>query len=213
MIFDERLTELRKAKGLNQKECAISLGIDSSKYNKWENGKNNPDFETVCKLADYFCTTTDYLLGRIAAKNVENIAIIDELGLIDESIATIEKLRTFNPKLPTSPDDKRSLLNVFNDLLANNSFVTLLAVLKVLTDPNKIEWAATQWEGEKYANIFPVAAQVPENVLYERMMHEVLDIVLKQMKKDALILNNPLIPRKDLKKLNKNKGEKHKKRA
>lgn len=63
MLFDKRLTELRKERGYNQKECANALKIDSSKYNKWENGKNCPDFETVCNLANFFNTTTDYLLG------------------------------------------------------------------------------------------------------------------------------------------------------
>ena len=64
MVFHERLTALRKAKGYNQKQCAAVLGIDISKYNKWEGGVNNPNFETLSMLADFFHTTTDYLLGR-----------------------------------------------------------------------------------------------------------------------------------------------------
>ncbi len=62
----ERLKELRKAKGLSQKDCALELGMpDASKYNKWENGANRPDYEMVCQLAKYFNVTTDYLLGVI----------------------------------------------------------------------------------------------------------------------------------------------------
>lgn len=64
MLFDKRLSQLRKEKGISQKECAETLGIESSKYNKWENGKNCPDYETVCMLANFFDTTTDYLLGN-----------------------------------------------------------------------------------------------------------------------------------------------------
>ncbi len=64
MLFHERLTKLRKEGEFKQKECANALKIESSKYNKWENGKNCPDFETVCMLANFFNTTTDYLLGN-----------------------------------------------------------------------------------------------------------------------------------------------------
>lgn len=90
MIFDERLTELRKAKGINQKECAAELGMtDASKYNKWENGKNCPDFTTVCQLARYFDVTTDYLLGASDSKKNENDKINKRLGLSDKAITNL----------------------------------------------------------------------------------------------------------------------------
>ena len=39
MLFDKRLSKLRREKEISQKECAAALGIESSKYNKWENRK------------------------------------------------------------------------------------------------------------------------------------------------------------------------------
>ena len=63
-MFSTRLSKLRKERGISQKQCAEILGIESSKYNKWENGKNRPDYGMVCKLANFFDTTTDYLLGN-----------------------------------------------------------------------------------------------------------------------------------------------------
>lgn len=69
-MFGERLIELRKEKGLSQKECAAAFGVDASKYNKWENEKNSPDYETVCRLAQFFSTTTDYLLGNSSVRHL-----------------------------------------------------------------------------------------------------------------------------------------------
>ena len=63
-MFSERLSKLRKERGISQKQCALNLGVDSSKYNKWENGKNRPSYDMLCKLANFFDTTTDYLLGN-----------------------------------------------------------------------------------------------------------------------------------------------------
>lgn len=62
-MFSAKLSKLRKEKGISQKQCALNLGVDSSKYNKWENGKNRPSYDMVCRLANFFDTTTDYLLG------------------------------------------------------------------------------------------------------------------------------------------------------
>ena len=33
-MFSVRLSKLRKEKGINQKQCALDLDLDSSKYNK-----------------------------------------------------------------------------------------------------------------------------------------------------------------------------------
>lgn len=63
MQFKDRLRFLREATGKSQKECASALGVEYANYNKWENGKA-PNYETLCHIADYFNTTTDYLLGR-----------------------------------------------------------------------------------------------------------------------------------------------------
>lgn len=63
-MFSERLSKLRKEREITQKQCAEILGIEKSKYNKWENGKNRPSYDMVCRLANFFDTTTDYLLGN-----------------------------------------------------------------------------------------------------------------------------------------------------
>ena len=63
-MFSARLSKLRKEKGISQKQCALDLDVDSSKYNKWENRKNRPSYDMVCRLANFFDTTTDYLLGN-----------------------------------------------------------------------------------------------------------------------------------------------------
>lgn len=63
-MFAERLTELRKEKGLTQDELGKILGFRDSTISQYETGKRKPDQETLTKIADYFDVTTDYLLGR-----------------------------------------------------------------------------------------------------------------------------------------------------
>jgi transcriptional regulator with XRE-family HTH domain len=78
MEFFNRLKELREGTGMNQKEFAASMNMEQSKYNKWENGKNAPDYEGLCLIADRFGVTVDYLLGRSPYKNSEEIKRIDD---------------------------------------------------------------------------------------------------------------------------------------
>ena len=62
--FDERLKELRKEKGVTQREIAEFLGIKTRPYQNYESRDRRPDYEKLVALADYFDVTTDYLLGR-----------------------------------------------------------------------------------------------------------------------------------------------------
>lgn len=60
----EILAELRKDKHLLQKDLADFLNISIGTVSNYETGAHEPDFETLCKLADFFQVSTDYLLGR-----------------------------------------------------------------------------------------------------------------------------------------------------
>ena len=63
MKFQERLKELRVAKGLSQMQLAKAVGISQSAIAKWELGKTEPTASAIILLATYFGETTDYLLG------------------------------------------------------------------------------------------------------------------------------------------------------
>ncbi len=64
LLLRTRLVELRKEKGLSQVALAKELGVDCSTIAKYETGDRLPDLVMLCKLADYFNVTTDYLVGR-----------------------------------------------------------------------------------------------------------------------------------------------------
>ena len=65
MKFQERLKELRTAKGLSQMQLAQAVGISQSAIAKWELGKTEPTASAIILLAAFFGETTDYLLGVI----------------------------------------------------------------------------------------------------------------------------------------------------
>lgn len=58
----EKLRELRKEKGISLKELGAEVGVAESTMSLYENGKRQPDYETLLKLAEYFGVSVDYLL-------------------------------------------------------------------------------------------------------------------------------------------------------
>ena len=62
--IDERLKELRKQKGITQKQVYTAIEVSERNYQSFEYGTVRPNHDNIIKLADYFQVSTDYLLGR-----------------------------------------------------------------------------------------------------------------------------------------------------
>lgn len=58
------LKKSREAAHLTQAQVAEKLDITSVAYQNYEYGKREPNNSLLCKIADLFNVTTDYLLGR-----------------------------------------------------------------------------------------------------------------------------------------------------
>ncbi len=63
-VYYPRLKDLRNDKDLMQKEIAHYLGIDQRVYSNYETGKREIPAHFVVLLADFYNTSTDYILGR-----------------------------------------------------------------------------------------------------------------------------------------------------
>lgn len=76
MNFGEKLFQLRTERGIYQKQLAEFLGVSIGTISNYENGVHYPDLETLCKFAEYFQVTTDYLLDL-----TRNNMAIDKLNI------------------------------------------------------------------------------------------------------------------------------------
>lgn len=64
----ERIRNLREDKDLTQKQLAAILGMSQTGYSKYETGENDVPTHILIKLADFYGTTTDYILGRTSKR-------------------------------------------------------------------------------------------------------------------------------------------------
>ena len=111
IIKKERIKLLREEDKLTQIQLAKILGVKSQTISNYEAGEREPSYEVLIKLADHFNVSTDYLLGRIDNKNLENAPIGEELNLTDKSIKNIKKYMS---------------IDLLNALLENEEFYYIL---------------------------------------------------------------------------------------
>lgn len=63
-MYFQRLKDLREDKGLLQADIAALLSISQTVYSRYERGFQTIPICHLLKLADFYQTSTDYLLGR-----------------------------------------------------------------------------------------------------------------------------------------------------
>lgn len=61
--FPERLKEVRKKKKINQAALSKHLNYGYTAIANYESGRNEPSFDVLIKLAEYFDVSVGYLVG------------------------------------------------------------------------------------------------------------------------------------------------------
>lgn len=59
-----RLRDLREDNDLTQNQIAKMLNIKQNTYSQYENGKREIPLSALCKLADFYQTSIDYIVER-----------------------------------------------------------------------------------------------------------------------------------------------------
>ena len=82
MNIGEQIKKIRTAKNLSQKEVALALEMDQAQFSRIENGKTDPAFSTIEKVAR--------ALGVGLAELVNTDNVFEEVNSYDKSV--IEKM-------------------------------------------------------------------------------------------------------------------------
>lgn len=93
---------IRTQKNLSQQTVADALGINRVTYTNYENGKREPDMETLKKLAQYFGVSIDFLLNFIPP-------------VLPEKECEIEEALTLLRKIKNLPPDKRKVIEILTN--------------------------------------------------------------------------------------------------
>ena len=93
------MKKIRESLQLTQVKVANDLKLSRQVYNFYENGKRNPDMQTLVKIADYYNVSIDYLLGRtnvIKPEKVDENDLLAKLNTADsETKASVEQFLNY----------------------------------------------------------------------------------------------------------------------
>lgn len=87
----ENLKLLREQKGISQQGLAEQIGTNQQNIHRYEHGFYEPDIETMKRLAGFFETSIDYLVGNTDIRH--KIEPVERFELNEDEAALMEKYR------------------------------------------------------------------------------------------------------------------------
>ena len=110
--------ELRKKKGIQQKELAIEIGVSRPTVSEWESGKKDPSGERLKRLAQYFGVDELVVLG----KNVIDLGDLQKENALFSKLTEqprTDEARIISRGIDKLPKEKREqALNVLNAMFS-----------------------------------------------------------------------------------------------
>ena len=87
---------LRRERGISQQKLADAIGMSQQSINQYENHDTEPDLMTLAKLADYFETSIDYIVGYTDVRDSSEPTSAYHLNADEGDVIT--KYRALTPK-------------------------------------------------------------------------------------------------------------------
>lgn len=127
-VFQERFIGLVGDK--TQQEAADIIGVTRQTVSNWLSGAFTPDIVAICKIADAFNVSTDYLLGRTNAKPIDNKlqAACEYTGLSEGAIKKISS-KWRDEEIMSYNDEMREFIQSNPDtaLLSDKEYIVFLS--------------------------------------------------------------------------------------
>jgi len=129
--------QLRLAKGIQQKELAIAIGVSNAAVSDWEHGRKNPSGDRLRKLSEFFGVEPLVILGSASTNPQQNLFVPEDPQVCgkSETEQIIERLlqqldnqprtseaRILAKRVDSLPENKRKqALAVFSAVFENHS--------------------------------------------------------------------------------------------
>lgn len=115
--FSQRLSQLRVLSGMYLKEIASYLHVSVGTMSNYENGIHQPNLETLCRLADFYGVTTDYLLGR------DDVSLESETDAESDEVS-LQRLRKLQSRILKMTPKELEILELVSNLILKHKITT-----------------------------------------------------------------------------------------
>ena len=113
-MFKERLKELRKSRGLSQKQLAEKTGISVHTINSYESGRRDPNTKNLQILQDFFQVSQGFLLGDLKSDDFFKDQEVIDLNL--DTVLTQINILKQNMKISESYQNRVATLFLLKSL-------------------------------------------------------------------------------------------------
>ena len=93
-MLNENIKSLRLSRNISQVELAKHLRVTKQCISNWENDNVVPSIEMLCKIADFFNVSTDYMLGRKEKRTIDVSSLSD--AQVSHIVFLVESLSKLN---------------------------------------------------------------------------------------------------------------------
>lgn len=144
--FSVIISELRKEKGLSQKEAASQLGISQALLSHYEKGIRECGHSFLIKIADFYGVSCDYILGRTNERNDIKAVTENLLEINKDFEATSRTYIKAAMILRDAINDSEKLTGLKLDMVLATGIYRLLLIEAYIGNIPK------NWAGRAYVN-------------------------------------------------------------
>lgn len=118
--------ELRKRKGVQQKELALEIGVAQPTVSEWEANKKDPSGDRLKKLADYFGVDEQTVLGGGEQVDHESDNVSESAQILQDLIKKLTMPRTIEARIVSfgmdqlPQEEREKILAVLQAMYMNN---------------------------------------------------------------------------------------------
>lgn len=92
--FGNTLCNLRRKKGMTQRDLADVLNISDKAVSRWETGNTIPSLDMVYKISQYFkISFNDLMTLKISNEHINNDGVLKEIGKKEKNNKKLEILK------------------------------------------------------------------------------------------------------------------------
>ena len=113
-IVSQRIRALRESVGLSQAKIAQLLDSKQPNINRFEHNQSEPPLALLCRYADFFDVSLDYILGRTDQPQGKLYEYKPKIEQTDPEMKKFVQM-CFDPKSPMSERLKETLLQMLGE--------------------------------------------------------------------------------------------------
>lgn len=136
-MFAKNVAELLKKQGKKQSELAAFVGVKPNTVSDWIKKGNSPKIEHLCRIADFFDVSLDFLITGKERTSTNTASHINNSAIVQGNHATTLIVRNGKTEERELMDQEIELLRIYNAVSVKKRVALLSFAYELEEEKNK----------------------------------------------------------------------------